>query len=698
MKKISSKITIAIIVCALMVAIVVGSVSVFESSKNIKNEVNNTLLFMAQSYANDFSKDLKEVEGWIDGLNTNVISTFNVEEFKKDPHYIEKYQERISPMIKILAEKTHGVQGMYFTLNPELTGKAYEIWYTSKGEDGKFEKIDSDAYPEDPYIKYFYPENEEMSWYYNPIKMGKGVWDDPSFEKDVKVTVASYTEAVYKEDILIGVVGIDIDIEHIKDTIENMKVYDTGYVALFNNEYGSLIHPTFTKEDNLKTVENGSFKFITEGMGKNDSGVIEYELKGEEKIMGYAHLSNGWIIALAPPVDEIFKPIDKLKSKIIILIFCGIVLSIIIGLYMGKSISKPIEKITNLIDKTERFDLAYDKGSEEYLKYKDETGTMFKSMRALRKSLREFANELVNTSEDIINNAGSVERLTENLKDQANDNAATTEELSAGMEETAATAEEINASAHEMNNVVNIIAEKAEEGVVSANDINIRANKLKDDVNSSVKKTNNIYNDVKQDLDLAIDKAKTVQKINVLADTILQITEQTNLLALNAAIEAARAGEAGRGFSVVADEIRKLAEQSSMAIGGIQNVVGIVNSSVENLVGSAQRILKFIEEDVNVDYEMLIKVGAQYSNDAEGFSSLMVEFSTTSEDMKKSVEEIAAAINEVSITVNEGANGVEDIAVKTSNVVEELANVQVSTEENLISADKLKEIALRFKL
>ncbi|WP_053956511.1 methyl-accepting chemotaxis protein [Inediibacterium massiliense] len=696
MKKISSKITISIIACSLIIALLLGTISLFESSKYVKKEAHDTLLFMAQSYANDFSKDLKEVEGWITGLNSNIFSTFDIEEFKKDPSYIQKYQKEIDFMIQSLALKTHEVQGIYFTFNPELTGKAYEIWYIN--EDGKFEKVDCDLDSQNSYINEFYLENEDMSWYYNPIKMKKGVWDDPSLEEEINKTVASYTEAVYKDDILIGVVGIDIDIDHIKNTIDDMNVYDTGYAVLYNSEYDYLMHPTFTMKDNLKTIEDGKLGFIAQHMEKKDSGVIEYEWTDQEKIIGYAHLSNGWILELVPSIEEIFKPVDQLRFKIALFILLGIILSVIIGLYIGRSISKPIVKITELIDRTEKLDLAYDKAYEKYYDYKDESGIMFKSMNILRKSLREFANELIDTSECISNNAYNVERLTDALKDKVNNNAAITQELSAGMEETATITEMVHASTDEMNHIVNLIVDQTEKGVEAANDINIRANQLKNDVSISVKKNHDIYYQAKKDMDLAIAQARNVEKINMLADTILQITRQTNLLALNASIEAARAGEDGRGFSVVADEIRKLAEQSSRAIEDIQNVVGVVNFSVSNLVESSQRILKFIENDINADYKMMIQVGEQYSKDAQGFNSLMMDFNLTIGEIRKSIQEIYTAMQEVSITVNEGATGVEDMVIKTSNIVEELVHVKESTGENLENSNKLKNIALRFKM
>lgn len=695
MKKISSKITIAIILCSLILSILLGSVSIFQSSKYLEKEAYEKLGMMGKSYANEFSQQLENVESTVNTLSSQIGATIDLDKMKEDPAYMENYLEKvISPSIERILQDNKGRKmfGAYFYLNPEISGKTGDVWYADLKENENYERQEQLG------IEVYDPNDEDMVWFYDHTKEKNKRWGNPYIWDGIDEKIVPYTLGIYKNNTFIGVVGIDIKIQDIENTMKNIKIYDTGYPFLMNGEYDYLIHPTIKDQSNLKTIADGTYEFIAKEMDKNDSGLVKTKFKGEDKILGYAHLTNGWILASVVPVDEIFKPVETLKYIIVGISILGLILSIIIGLYMGKSISKPIVKVTELINRTANFELTDDKSYDVLLENKDETGDMAKSMASLRQFLREFARELIEASGHITKNADKVEMLTGDLKDQALHTLSTTQEISSGIEETAATSEEINASTDQINGAVNSIAQKAEEGAISSSDINERANHLKNTAIASAQKADNIYNHVKKDLDAAIEQAKAVEKINLLADTILQITEQTNLLALNAAIEAARAGESGRGFTVVAEEIRKLAEQSSQTITDIQNVIEIVNISVENLVGNSQKILKFMESDVNEDYKMLIQVGEQYSKDAGFFNHLMMDFSATSEELKASIKDITVGMDEVAKTVNEGASGVEDITNKTSNIVEDLTNIQSSTKENLESARRLKENTSKFKL
>lgn len=369
-----------------------------------------------------------------------------------------------------------------------------------------------------------------------------------------------------------------------------------------------------------------------------------------------------------------------------------------VGFWLTYSLTRPIKVLLQVVERTANFDLSHDKTYDRIKNRKDEIGLLAQNLSSMRGSLRDILSLMLESSKNIMDNSQKVERMAEELKNKTNDTLETTEHISGSMEESAATTHQINFDTQEIMQNVNLISQKSEEGAASANMISEKASEIKESAIKSADNASDVYNNVKQQLKSAIDEAKEVSQIELLAHAILQITEQTNLLSLNAAIEAARAGEAGRGFAVVADEIRKLADQSSKTAADIKNIVTTVNQSVGALTDSAGVLLDFVDQDVLSDYRKLIETGEQYYADSVKFSTMMNEFNESSKSMNQSISNIVDALEQVTASVNESANGVETITVKTAEVAEEFKNVQDSTQNSLIFSKKLKDQVSKFTL
>lgn len=260
---------------------------------------------------------------------------------------------------------------------------------------------------------------------------------------------------------------------------------------------------------------------------------------------------------------------------------------------------------------------------------KDEVGIIANGINEMKNSLKQLVQRIKDESSNIEEKVQGAIINMDILNENLNGVSATTEELAASMEETAASSEEIAATSREIENAVQSIALKSQNGAITASEISARAEKTKVSVNIAQKEAYNIFINTRGNLEKAIEDSKVVEQINILSDSIMQITEQTNLLALNAAIE----GESGRGFSVVADEIRKLAEQSKITVMKIQGVTTKVTTSVENLSLSSNSLLTFMRTDVIDDYNTMLAIADQYSEDAKFVDILVSEVSSTSEEL-----------------------------------------------------------------
>ena len=372
----------------------------------------------------------------------------------------------------------------------------------------------------------------------------------------------------------------------------------------------------------------------------------------------------------------------------------GLLFLILINKYITKPIIKANQSINSIISDIENG--KGDLSKRINLSRKDEIGQLTHGMDVFIERLQGIIKNMLSSTFVLDEASMSLVEEVDCANVNIDDTSTAVQDIAAGMEETAASVEEINASTENIENVVETMASKAQEGVSASNQISIRATELKKNALNSQQIAQQIIQSVESNLKETIEKSKQVEKIHVLTHTIIEISAQTNLLALNAAIEAARAGEAGKGFSVVADEIKKLAEETRQTANEIQDISNAVVTSVEDLAGDAGKILEFIGNQVIGDYQMLVNTSEQYNNDANLMNELMSNFSLTADELNTLIQGIMLAMNEVAVTVNDGAGGTQLISEKTSVLVNNLNEIQQKMKSNSDIVESLNESVSMF--
>ncbi len=376
---------------------------------------------------------------------------------------------------------------------------------------------------------------------------------------------------------------------------------------------------------------------------------------------------------------------------LIVALIVGIAVSVFSIMRPAKSATRELQQIIESIESNQG-----DLTARVTQRSKDEIGQLVAGVNKFIEVLHGIISEIkvdaadVNKSVDVV--YGQVSSADGNIMDVS----ATMEELAAGMTEMASTAAHISTQTDVISNSMEDIAKQAGGGSDMAKDIKSRALKLKEEGIASKEKTNKMAAEIQESVKDSVAKSKDVERINQLTGDILNISSQTNLLALNASIEAARAGEAGRGFAVVADEIRVLADSSKNTANNIQAISLDVTNSVQQLADNANRMIDFILNVVMPDYDVLVNIGEQYTQDADNVDEIMQHFTDNSRQLKATIDEVAELIRAMSTTINENSDGVTMVSNNTCGLTEGMSQIKEEMLHTESVAGRLDETVGRF--
>ena len=511
---------------------------------------------------------------------------------------------------------------------------------------------------------------------------------DDSIKEQVGVVISLLSEI--NNEYKSGKYTLDEAKKIAADEIRQMRYGEAGYFWVDQSDGKNIVLLGSSTEgtNRMNTKDADGYQMVKEiiRVAVQDGGYTDYVFpkEGETEPSPKRSYSEyfkpfDWVVGTGNYTDYIDTAIAQqdeeftsyASSKAISLILCSVCMLIVVAILVALiaiDITKSLRKIKEQFEVIAGGNFAT-KMQQPMLKRKDDFGKLANALETMRESVRSLLAQVKNEAANIDKVVETIDTNVYNLNAEIEDVSATTEELAASSEETAASAEQINGMTQQIEEAAREIAIRAQDGATESQDIHKRAVKTKDDTVENRQKVKQMMADIRVNLEQALEDAKVVDQIGVLADSILNITAQTNLLALNASIEAARAGEAGKGFAVVAEEIRVLAEQSKDAVANIQAVTENVNKAVGNLTSDSNRLLDFVDTDIVECLNGFEKMADDYNMDASNINDLVSDFSATSEELVASISNITQAIDGITSASNDSATGTTNIAQKTIVIV-----------------------------
>lgn len=489
-----------------------------------------------------------------------------------------------------------------------------------------------------------------------------------------------------------GVFTIGINLISLQEKAQSVKIGQEGYMVLLDETERFIYHPMYKGGEPPSENENFWDELYKEATGRFSYMYQQEDASLDKEMFFTTNELTGWKIAGTLFDAEVDKAVQPISRSTIIIISVVLVLSIVVVYFIIMSIVKPIRRMQKQAEKVSQGDLTQPIDVTTI----DEIGALGNALNEMQTSLRTLISNVDASSRKVAYTSDELKESASQTSKASEQVAVAITEIAEGAEKQVLSLEKNSQALEEIYTGVTRIAERTTTVSELSARTSTQAQEGGDAVDQTLAQMKSIFSSVQQSNETIGGLHIRANEIGEISNAINNLANQTNLLALNASIEAARAGEHGKGFTVVASEVRKLAEQSSVASAHIRELIDEVQRDAEYSVQTMAKVTSEVEDGLRITDSTRNKFQIILGS-MEQTEPIIDELAAIMQQIAASVESVATSAKDLSLLATGHGATSEEVAASSQEQLASMEEITASSEALSTMAADLQQLISRFK-